>query len=357
MVTRPPFKLDGETVPPGQTREVRLKVSESYTGAPIELPIRVQRARRPGPAVFVSAAIHGNEINGVGIVHELMDERPLDLVAGTLILLPVVNVFGVEYQDRYMPDGRDLNRNFPGSANGSLARRVAHLIFRQVVQQCDYGIDLHSAADQRVNFPNIRGDFSNPGVERLGRAFGCELLVNGKGPEGSLRREACAAGCPTIILEAGEPRKIEPRVLEIGYRGVRNVLIELGMVEGELHHPAYQTRVEKTKWVRAQVGGILRFHIAPGSVVEKGEPVATNTSLYGREKSVLVSPVDGVVLGMTTLPTVKPGEPVCHVAVPDMPIDEVRDALASRGKRSLHERIQRDLATNVHVTAPSFDDA
>jgi predicted deacylase len=352
MGKRSAFKLDGEIIPRGRTRDVRLKISESYTGAPVEAPVRVQRARQPGPTVFVSAAIHGNEINGIGIVHELMYERPIELAAGTLILLPVVNVFGVEYQDRYMPDRRDLNRNFPGSTTGSLTRRIARLLFREVVAQCDFGIDLHSAADTRTNFPNVRGDLTDPAVRRIAEAFGCELVVHGQGPTGSLRREACAAGCPTIILEAGEPRKIEPRVLEIGYRGVRNVLVELGMAEGERHRPAYQTRVDRTRWVRAQVGGILRFHVAPGSLVEQGEPVATNTSLYGGDKTVLVSPVDGVVLGMTTLPTVKPGEPVCHIAVPELPIASVREALESRGKRSLHEQIQVDLATNVHVTPP-----
>lgn len=350
MPKRPPFKLDGEVVPPGETREVRLKISESYTGAPVEMPLRVTRAKKPGPTVFVSAAVHGNELNGTGIVHELMYERELPLIAGTLVLMPVVNVFGVEYQDRYMPDRRDLNRNFPGTKSGSLTRRVAYLLFNNVVKHCDFGIDLHSASEQRVNFPNIRGDLSYAGVRRIAQAFGCELIVNGKGPEGSLRREACKAGCPTVILEAGEPSKIEPRVLEIGYRGVRNVLVSLGMVAGEASQPAYQTRIDKTTWVRAKVGGILRFHVAPGSVVEKGQPIASNTSVFGREQSVLTAPLDGIVLGMTTLPTVKPGEPVCHLAVPGIGVAKVREALADRTRESLHHKIERDLATNLRVT-------
>lgn len=345
--------FDGQSVRRGETRDIRLKVSESYTGSPVEIPLHVVRAQRPGPTLFVTAAIHGNELNGTGIVHELMYEQPLDLKAGTLILAPVINVFGVEIQDRYMPDRRDLNRNFPGSRNGSLTRRIAHALFSQLIPQCDYGIDLHSAASARVNFPNLRGDLTIPGVNRIAEAFGCELVVHGKGPEGSLRREACAAGCPTLILEAGEPCKIEPTVLEIGRRGVLNVLIELGMLDGERTKPTYQSRVDRTRWVRAQVGGILRFHVSPGAVVKTGQPIATNTSLFGRERSVLTSPVEGVVLGMTTLPTVKPGEPVCHIAIPDMPIAAIREAVAARSATSLHGRIQNDLATNLRVTDPA----
>lgn len=346
------FQFAGHTVRRGETRDIRLKVSESYTGSPVEIPIRITRADRPGPAVFVTAAIHGNELNGTGIVHELMFEHPLQIAAGTLILAPVVNVFGVEYQDRYMPDRRDLNRSFPGHSKGSLASRIAHALFTQLVPACDFGIDLHSAAQQRVNFPNIRGDLAIPGVRRMAEAFGCELVVHGKGPEGSLRREACKAGCPTMILEAGEPYKIEPTVLEIGYRGVRNVLIDLGMIDGERTGPTYQARVDKTKWVRAQVGGILRFHVTPGSLVEKGQPIATNTSVFGVDRSTLKSPADGVVLGMTTLPTVKPGEPVCHIALPDKPLAEIREAVAQRSTTSLHGRIQGDLATSLRVVDP-----
>lgn len=354
-MARTTFKFDGRTVPRGAVRDVRLKISESYTGTPIEMPVRIVRGKRPGPTLFISAALHGNEINGTGIVHELMYEQPPAIVAGTLILLPVVNVFGVEYQDRYMPDGRDLNRNFPGNDTGSLSRRVAAIIFEQVVRRSDYGIDLHSAASQRTNYPNIRGDLTVPGVRKLARAFGCELIVNGKGPRGSMRREACAAGCPTIILEAGEPAKIEPTVLDIGIRGIQNVLVELGMLDDERRDPIYQTRIDRTTWIRAQVGGILRFHVSPGALLEKGQPIATTTSIFGREKHVLVSPADGIVLGMTTLPTVKPGEPVCHVAIPRRRLARMREAIAQRSRGNLHQRIQLDLATNLRVIEPGED--
>jgi predicted deacylase len=341
------FSIGGQIIRPNRITDLRLKVSESYTGDDVTIPLRVIRAKTAGPCVFVTAAVHGNEINGTGIIHEMMADESLALRRGTLILIPIVNAFGFEAQTRYMPDRRDLNRSFPGRKSGSLSSRVAHTIFQEIVRRCDYGIDLHSAASQRMNLPNIRADFSDRGAAKLAKAFGCELMVNGKGPEGSLRREACAAGCATIILEAGEPSKIEPTVLRIGCQGIRNVLIALEMLKGEQRPPTYQAQINRTTWVRAQVGGILRFHVTPGETVVKGQPLATNASVFGVEQNVLRSPVDGIVLSMATLPTVKPGEPVCHLAIPRISIDKIRIAQQQVSSRSLHEQVRRDLASNI----------
>lgn len=344
---RKPFKINGQEVKPGETRDFRLKISETYTGDEVCLPVRVARADRPGPALFVTAAIHGDEVNGTGIIHDLMFGEPLVPEAGTLVLLPVVNVFGFEGNTRYLPDRRDLNRSFPGASGGSLASRLAKTLMEEVVEKCQFGIDLHSAAFQRTNFPNIRGDLRDPGVRRIARAFGCALVVDGKGPEGSLRRAACQAGVPTIILEAGEPWKIEPAVLQIGVRGIRNVMRELGMLAGPLEKPPYQATIRKTVWLRAQVGGILKFHISPGDIVEKDQPIATNYSIMGTLQNILRAPADGIALSIATMPAVKPGEPVCHLAVPTMKIATIRAAMNKAPSASLHEWARRDLATSI----------
>ena len=351
------FDIAGSRVAPGEEADVRLVISQTFTGNELSLPLRVLRAAEPGPTLFITAAVHGDEINGTGIVHELLFARRPELVRGTLVLVPVVDLFGFETQDRYMPDRRDLNRCFPGSARGSLSRRVARALFDEVVTKCDYGLDLHSAANRRTNFPNVRADLGNKGCRRLAQAFGCELVVDGKGPEGSLRRAAVKAGVPTVILEAGEPSKIEPTVLEIGVRGVMNVLAELGMTDDTPRPPPYRATVTRTTWLRATAGGLLRFHVAPGEPVDKGQPIATNVGVFGDEQNTLVAPHDGVVLGMTTLPVVKPGEPVCHLAVPDRPVREIREALADASARSLDRRVRRDLATNVSVTDHGLTDA
>lgn len=325
--------IGGVEIRPGETRDVFLKISETYAGGDVAVPIRVIRAEAEGPSLFVTAAIHGDELCGTGIIHELLYSDDLRVTAGTLILIPVVNVFGFESHDRYLPDRRDLNRQFPGSTGGSLAARVAHTLMQQIIRQCQWGIDLHSAAQPRTNHPNVRGKLTDPRVRRLAEAFGCELVVEGAGPAGSLRREACKAGCATILLEAGEPLKVESDVLEVGVRGIRNALIGLGMMEGEPVRPPFQVRVRKTTWVRAKVGGILRFHIRPGDFVEAGQPIATNYTIFGKDPTVLASPVDGVILGTTTIPLVKPGEPICHVAIPTRRLATLRKA-AEASRRS-----------------------
>lgn len=343
------FEIAGQEVAPGAIEDVRLPISQTYAGDPIGIPMRVIRSEAPGPVVFVTAAIHGDEINGTGIIHDfLFNERP-ELTCGTLVLAPVVNVFGFETHERYLPDRRDLNRSFPGNETGSLASRIAHTLMEELVSKCDYGIDLHTAAVQRTNFPNIRADLSHPRARRLASAFGCMVTVDGKGPVGSFRREATKAGCPTVILEAGEPWKVEPSVLQIGIRGIRNVLAELGMIDRPIEKPPFQVKIRKTSWVRAALGGILKFHVSPGDFVEAGQAIATNYSIMGVEQSTLVSPGSGIVLGMATLPAVKPGEPICHIAsLSEGQVRRYRKKLEANWT-DLHAQVQTDLATNLDV--------
>jgi len=219
----------------------------------------------------------------------------------------------------------------------------------EIVERCDYGIDLHTAAFQRTNFPNVRADLNDPGARKIAEAFGCMLVVDGKGPLGSFRRKATKAGCPTIILEAGEPWKIEPGVLQIGVRGIRNVLTALGMIPGQREAPPFLAKIRKTVWVRATVGGILKFHVSPGDFVEEGQPIVTNYSILGVEQNTLRTPNSGIILGMATMPAVKPGEPICHIAVlTPKQLERYRSKL-SAAKTDVHSQVHTDLATNVDV--------
>ncbi len=348
------LRIGGVGIRAGETRDVRLKVSERYTGDDVTLPLRVIRSRRPGPVVFVSAAVHGNEINGTGIIHELMFGRVLKLHAGTVILVPVVNPYGFETHERYMPDGRDLNRHFPGSPRGSLARRVADIFFREVVLRSDYGLDLHTAASQRTNYPNVRASLSDERVLALAEAFGGEVIVDSEGPSGSLRGAATAAGCPTIVLEAGEPLKMQPIVLEAGILGVTNALRWLGILKGIPSKPQYQIRVRKRHWVRADVGGLLHYHVAPGEAVEAGQPLATNFSVYGDEQNTMTAPEDSIVIGVTTRPVVKPGEPVFHLAMTGRAASLIHALQKEQPPSSLPHRLRAELGSDIAV-APSED--
>ena len=342
----------GEThIAPGEDADVSITVSESYAGMDINIPLHIRRAKQPGPAVFVTAAVHGDEINGTGAIRQLIADKPFALTRGTLVLVPVVNLLGFERHSRYLPDRRDLNRSFPGSPTGSLASRLAHALFTQVVQRCDYGIDLHTAAVRRTNFPNVRANLKDPKLAAFARAFGTELILSGKAPKGSLRGAACKHGCPTLILEAGEVWKVEPTVVEYTVRGVQNCLIHLGMVEGQPSEPAYVLEADKTQWVRAQHGGFLSFHVGPGDILNQDDPIATNTSLLGHEHNTITAPRPGVVLGMTTLPSVAPGDPVCHLAyVKKGPLQKIERARDQMSDQSLHQRTHDQLSTNVLVS-------
>ena len=348
----PDFEVAGQAVAPGESKDICLNISETYTGDKISMPLRVMRSEREGPSVFVTAAIHGDEINGTGIIHDFLCSEPIRLKKGTLILAPVVNVFGFEAHERYLPDRRDLNRCFPGSSNGSMASRIAHTLMTELVEKCDYGIDLHTAAFQRTNYPNVRADLSNPETRRLANAFGCAVIADGKGPIGSFRREATKHGCPTIILEAGEPWKVEPSVMQIGLKGIKNVLVDLDMLDGQIQKPPYQAQVRKTAWVRATSGGILKFHVGPGDFVIEDQPIATNYSIFGVEQNILTSPASGIVLSTTTMPGVKPGEPVCNIAMLSMRQLKLYRKKLSDTSDPLYRQVRIDLATNLDVVEP-----
>lgn len=309
--------IGGADIPPGARTDLLLPVSESYTGDRTHLPVTVCNGIGPGPVLFVTAAIHGDELNGIGIVHELLGRIEPNELAGAMIAVPVVNVLGVQFHSRYLPDRRDLNRSFPGSPTGSTASRIAHTLMTEVVAIADAGVDLHTAANRRLNVPQIRCSLSDARARHLAEVFGAPFLIDAKRRGGSLRDAAGAAGVPVLTFEGGEALRFEPEVIEAGTEGVLRVMVELGMVAMDPPEPAHQVIVsDETHWVRADRGGILDLHVGPEDVVEPGQPLWTVTGPFGRERSQTDAPHGGVVIGMTTLPLVNPGDAVVHLALP-----------------------------------------
>ena len=352
MARKSIFDWFDEKIEPGQARNVHLAVGESYSSMTVNIQVHIRRAMKDGPVVFVTGALHGDEINGCGAIRQLIQEDDFQIERGTLILIPVLNPLAFERHSRYLPDRRDLNRSFPGFVNGSLASRMAFTIFHEIIMRCDYGIDLHTASVRRTNYPTVRGDLAHAQVHRLAEAFGAEIIVNSKGPKNSFRREACGAGCPTIIMEGGEVWKVEPGIVETAVRGIKNVLRELDMLEGCQERPAYQVVIEKSKWIRADWGGFLDFHIKPGDIVEKDQPIATNSTILGLDQRTLYAPFNGVVMGMTSLPSISPGEPICNLGkLPKKYSPEKLKRLRSR-EDGLEQQVLDDLRTNVLVTDP-----
>ena len=342
----------GKGILPGESKDIELAVSESYSGMTVKIPIHVRRAKEDGPVVFVTAALHGDEINGTGAIRQLVQSEELELKRGTLVLIPVLNILAFDRHSRYLPDRRDLNRSFPGSVKGSLASRMAHTIFNEIVLGCDYGIDLHTASVRRTNYPNIRGDLGIAEVNRIAEAFGCEVIMDGKGPKHCLRREACEAGCHTIVMEAGEVFKVEPGIVESAVRGVQNVLHELDMIELDPVSPDYQVVVKKSKWIRAEKGGFLEFHVSPGDIVDKDQAISTNTNLLGRDRHTVHAPFDAVVIGMTTLPAISPGDPICNLGMLPEKIKPSDLRQLRIEEHGLEERVVDELASSLLVVEP-----
>ena len=310
---RAPLCFCGIPVAVGETAELRMRVGESYTSEPVAVPMTVVRGG-PGPTLFVTATVHGDELNGVGILRDLLNDTDFTGLRGTLIAIPVVNVPGFMMQDRRLPDRRDLNRSFPGSPKGSLTSRLADTLFREVIRQSDFGIDLHTGGGERTNYPQIRVDFTDPRSLELAEAFGIPLVVAGEGPEGSLRRVAVAAGVPTVVYEAGSARRLERPFIQVGIAGILNVMRFLRMLPGEPAQPPLRLRIERTHWVRAAAGGILDLQVELGQPLHRGTPISLSTNPFGRGRNQLKSPYGGLALGLTQLPLVHSGDPVCHVA-------------------------------------------
>lgn len=338
-----PFDIEA-----GSRHDTSFKISETYSGRSVSIPIHVRRGPMDGPKLFVTAALHGDELNGTGAIRELLASDQWELARGTLLFAPVLNILAFEAFSRYLPDRRDLNRSFPGAKTGSMASTMARRIFDGIISRCDFGVDLHTAAVRRTNYPNVRANLSNPGCERLATVFGTGIMMDSVGPEGSLRRAATDGGVPTIVVEGGEVWKIEPSVVQCMSRGILNVLKRLEMVEGEPEFPKKQTLIRRAKWVRAQRGGLIQLHVAPGDVVAKGDPIATNCDLLNNQQNTVFAPFGGVVIGCSTLPAVRPGEPIVNIGK----FESDRDArlYERRVMRDDVQRITREhLGTNVKI--------
>ena len=308
-----PFELGGISILPGERSDLRVKISELYTAVPVMIPLTVVNGALPGPRLFITAAIHGNETNGIEMVRRIRaDVDPLSL-RGVLLLVAIANPIAFMNMSRDLPDGRDLNRFFPGRKTGSMASHIASSLFDKVIRRADFGIDLHTAAAGRTNLPHVRAELRYPQVRRLASAFGSEVVFDMAGDKGMLRQAATRLGIPTIVYEAGEPMKFQQNLIARGVTGIKNVMAELGMYSFPRESPSFQVIIDDHKWIRAQRGGILMVQIKPGDVIEKGDVIAVHTKPFGAEVMRLKAPYSGLVVGTSTMPMAIPGSAVCHL--------------------------------------------
>lgn len=313
---RTAFTIDGVSVPPGSRETIQLDVAQLYTHTPINMPVHVVHGRREGPVLCLSAAVHGDEINGIEIIRRVLALPQLRRMRGTLLAVPIVNVYGVLAQTRYLPDRRDLNRSFPGSPSGSLAARLASLFVSQVLERASHVIDLHTGTAHRSNLPQIRANLDDPITLDLARSFAAPVIINSDLRDGSLRHAADERGVPALLYEAGEALRFDEESIRLGVRGVVGVMRRLGMLPRvRVKHPPRQpVQVEMTRWVRADNSGILRTTVRLGQHVHKGSRIGLISDPFGGSETQVDAAFSGIVIGRVNLPLVHEGDALFHVA-------------------------------------------
>jgi len=315
MAKNSPITINGSTFQAGQSGNVNLPIADLYTATSVNMPVQVVNGKQDGPVLFVSAALPGDELNGVEIIRRLLRRKSLRTLHGTLIAVPIVNVHGFLDQSRYLPDRRDLNRSFPGSPKGSIAARLANTFLNEIVKRSNYGIDLHTGAIDRSNLPQIRADLDDARNLELAHAFGVPVIINAAVRDGSLRGCAAELGMPLLVYEAGEALRFDEVSIRAGVRGILNVMQSIGMLSGKRRvKPREPVIARSTSWVRAPSSGIVSNKVELGARVRKGQRLAIVSDPLGTEEDEVPARFDGIVIGRTNLPLAHEGDALFNVA-------------------------------------------
>jgi hypothetical protein len=335
-----PFEIAGHVIQPGKRLQFDLPTANLFTHTPLDMPVEIIHGKYAGPVLLICAAIHGDELNGVEIIRRMRGVRGLDNLHGTLVLVPVVNLFGFIHQSRYLPDRRDLNRCFPGSKNGSIASRIAYKFFNEIVQHCTHIIDLHTAAINRDNLPQVRAALENPEVKALAEGFSIPVIINSELIESSLRYEAGRLGIPVITYEAGEALRLSEQCIVTGVRGIVSVMRHLAMLPSKrvitIRAEPYIAR--SSSWFRAPLDGIFRPLCELGTRVKIGDTLGVISSPFSAQEMVLSAESDGIIICVSKLPLVNQGEALFHIARFEKAGD-VEDEIATHKSNIVEDRL------------------
>lgn len=311
-----PLELLGRQIEPGTSDRFPFIPDRSFDASYLNTPVFAARGATPGPTLCLTGGVHGDELNGVEVVRRAFSTVDPSELRGTLIGLPAINAEGIRSGDRYMSDRRDLNRQFPGRAGGSVAALVAYAVFNEIIVRCDALVDFHTASNSRANLPQIRADISKPEINELAIHFGIGIVVGGEGPDRSLRREAAKAGIPAIIYEAGEPYRFQEDEIDAGVQGARNVMGYLDMTD-DPDREVPDTRIyERSRWIRVPPdnGGFFFPDVALGAKVEPGDPLGRIVDPLTDAEFAVVSTVSGEVIGMALPQPVLMGYALFNIA-------------------------------------------
>jgi predicted deacylase len=311
------FVIDGNEIKPGNRLRINIDMGSIYDFTDVKMPVEIIHGKQDGPTLFVSSAIHGDEINGIEIVRRLLASKALNKICGTLILIPVVNIFGFNDRSRYLPDRRDLNRCFPGLKNGSLTSQLAHKFMQEIVLKSDFGIDLHTAAFHRCNYPQIRADISDKFTFELAKAFEAPVLIDSNLRDGSLRAAVNYANIPMILFEAGEALRFDEFSIATGVKGILNVMCKIGILKTRKKQEAATKKMfiaRFSSWVRAPNSGIHIMRQKLGKIVKKGEVLGEISNPFGDHKTLVKAHESGLIIGVSNLPLTNKGDALFHIA-------------------------------------------
>lgn len=309
------IEICGESIKPGESKKIELPVAHLYDFTAMTVSVKVIRGKKPGPTLFISAALHGDEINGVEIIRRLLGRKFLNELRGTLIVVPIVNVYGFNTKSRYLPDRRDLNRSFPGSEKGSMASQLAATFMNEIVKKCTHGIDLHTGAIQRPNLPQIRACLDDPETLEMAQAFRVPVLLHSDLRDGSLREAVQDLHIPVLLFEGGEALRFNEGAIKSAVQGIRAVMQKIGMLPKAKMRAPFEAFVARTSyWVRSPNSGILNIRHFLGKRVAKGEKLGFISDPFGEEKIPVKAKKGGIIIGATTLPLVSEGDALFHIA-------------------------------------------
>jgi predicted deacylase len=302
-------------IPPGTYQRLSWSATELFEGVPVSTPVLVVNGRSPGPTLCLTAAVHGDELNGIEVVRRVLHNLDPAKLSGTVIGVPIVNLQGFRRGSRYLPDRRDLNRYFPGNPGGSAASRIAYSFFNEVVVHCDALVDLHTGSFERANLPQLRADLTHPNIRTLTMGFGATVILHSSPARGTLRDAATNAGIAAVTLEAGGPSVLELKEVKHGVKGIETLLNTLGMLKKLSLWGDPEPIYYRSTWVRADRGGILLSDVSLGATIEKGELLGTITDPMNNASSAMIAPYSGRIIGMARNQVVMPGFAAFHIGI------------------------------------------
>ncbi|MGI9552990.1 MAG: succinylglutamate desuccinylase/aspartoacylase family protein [Aurantibacter sp.] len=307
------IEISGETIAPGENKLVHINIDRLPTGTLIDIPIYVFNAKKPGPVILIQAGLHGDEINGIEIVRRMIHEKYFKIKKGTIIAVPILNVFGFIHFSRDLPDGKDVNRSFPGSKSGSLASRIAYHYTSSILPQIDFCIDLHTGGAMRHNYPQIRYTEGDENSEQLAAIFDAPFSFHAVLINKSFRKAAFRNGISTIVYEAGQSMRFDDYSIKKGVQGILNILVHFGMSGPVFMEGSKTIYLEKHRWLRAPTAGMFIPKILNGNKVEKGQVVGIITDAFAHHYRELKSPMDGHVFCINHQAVVNQGDALFHV--------------------------------------------